>query len=101
MDPLELRLKNAIRPGNLTPTGVECTESIIGNLPECLNRVRALSGWEGGKAVRIKDDTVRAKGVACLWKTPNPPVDAVSGALITFNPDGSVNLNTCAVEMGS
>lgn len=101
MDPLELRLKNAIRPGNLTPTGVECTESIIGNLPECLNRVRALSGWEGGKAVRIKDDTVRAKGVACLWKTPNPPVDAVSGALITFNPDGSVNLNTGAVEMGS
>ncbi|MGI5935567.1 MAG: xanthine dehydrogenase family protein molybdopterin-binding subunit [Oscillospiraceae bacterium] len=101
MDPLEMRLKNAIRPGSLTPTGVEYTESLIGNLAECLNRVRALSEWEGGKAVKIKEHTVRAKGVACLWKTPNPPADAVSGALITFNPDGSVNLNTGAVEMGS
>jgi CO/xanthine dehydrogenase Mo-binding subunit len=44
---------------------------------------------------------VRAKGIACLWKTENPPTDAISGALITFNPDGSVNLHTGVVEMGS
>jgi len=101
IDPLEMRLKNAIRPGSLTPTRVMCTGSLTGNLTECLKKVKALSKWEGGKAVKIKEDTVRAKGVACLWKTPNPPTDAASGALITFNPDGSVNLNTGAVEMGS
>ncbi len=101
MDPMELRIKNAIRPGNLTPTQVECTDSLTGNLTECLNKVKSLSNWEKGKAVQVKQDTVRAKGVACLWKTENPPTDAISGALITFNSDGSVNLNTGVVEMGS
>jgi CO/xanthine dehydrogenase Mo-binding subunit len=49
----------------------------------------------------IKQDTARAKGVSCFWKTENPPTDAVSGALVTFNPDGSLNLNTGVVEIGS
>ena len=44
---------------------------------------------------------MRARGVACFWKTENPPTDAISGALITFNPDGSVNLNTGVVEIGA
>jgi CO/xanthine dehydrogenase Mo-binding subunit len=101
MDPLEFRLKNAIRPGNETPTKVTCTASLIGDLPECLERLKILSHWDGGAAVAIKKDTVRVKGVSCLWKTENPPTDAISGALITFNPDGSVNLHTGVVEMGS
>lgn len=101
LDPLELRIKNAIHPGSLTPTQVVCTDSLTGNLVHCLHQVKPLSEWDGGKAAPIKRDTVRAKGVACLWKTENPPTDAVSGALITFNPDGSVNLNTGIVEMGS
>lgn len=101
LDPLELRLKNAIRPNNLTPTQVICTDSLVGNLSECLKQLKLLSEWDGGKAVPIKQNTVRTKGVACLWKTENPPTDAISGALITFNPDGSVNLNTGVVEMGS
>ncbi len=101
MDPLELRMKNAIRNGNLTPTQVTCTDSVAGNLTACLNEVKQLSKWEGGKTVTVKKGVVRAKGAACLWKTANPPTDAISGALITFNPDGSVNLNTGVVEMGS
>lgn len=101
LDPLELRIKNAIRPGDLTPTQVVCTESLMGNLTECLNKVKPLSEWDGGKSTAIKQNTVRTKGVACFWKTENPPTDAISGAMITFNPDGSVNLNTGVVEMGS
>lgn len=101
VDTLELRLRNAIHPGSLTPTQVVCTESLTGDLTACLNRIKPLAEWDGGKALSIKKDTVRAKGVACFWKTENPPTDAVSGALITFNPDGSVNLNTGVVEMGS
>lgn len=101
LDPLELRIKNAICPGNLTPTQVLCTDSLIGNLSDCLTKVKSLSEWDGGKAAGIKQDTARAKGVACFWKAANPPTDAISGVLITFNPDGSVNLNTGVVEMGS
>ncbi len=101
LDPLELRIRNAIQPGSLTPSRVVCTDSLMGNLPQCLNQVKQLSRWDGGTAVQIKNDTVNAKGVACFWKTENPPTNAISGALITFNPDGSVNLNTGVVEMGS
>jgi len=101
LDPLELRIRNAIKPGNLTPTQVVCTSSLIGNLNECLHKLKPLSGWDDGKPIVVKNNTVRAKGVACFWKTENPPTDAVSGALITFNSDGSMNLNTGVVEMGS
>jgi CO/xanthine dehydrogenase Mo-binding subunit len=101
LDPLEFRIQNAIHPGSLTPTQVVATDSLVGNLSQCLQQAKELSQWDGGQAIVIKKDTVRAKGVACLWKTENPPTDAISGALITFNPDGSVNLHTGVVEMGS
>lgn len=100
-DPLEVRLLNAIRPGDLTPTQVCCTTSLMGDLPECLTQLKTLGEWEGAKPVRIKEDTVRAQGVSCFWKTENPPTDAVSGALITCNEDGSLNLHTGVVEMGA
>lgn len=101
IDPLEFRYINAIRPGNKTPTQVECTPGIIGDLPQCIEKLKRLSGWQGGSPQQIKPDTVRVMGAACLWKTENPPTDAISGALITFNPDGSLNLNTGVVEMGA
>ena len=101
LDPLEFRLKNTIHPGSTTPSQVECTASLIGDLTQCLNNIKELSGWDGGNAVPIKDNTVRAKGIACFWKTENPPTDSISGAFVTFNPDGSVNLHTGVVEMGS
>lgn len=101
LDPLEFRIRNAIGPGSLTPSQVECTSSLMGDMAQCLHDIRQLSEWDGGNAILIKKDTVRAKGVACFWKTENPPTNAISGALITFNSDGSVNLNTGVVEMGS
>ncbi len=100
-DPLEFRMKNAIRPGSLTPSQIEYTPSLIGDLSQCLQKVRHLSEWDGGNSVVIKPDTVRAKGIACFWKTENPPTDSISGALVTFNSDGSLNLHTGVVEMGS
>lgn len=100
LDPLHFRLKNAIRPGNLTPTRVECTSSLIGDLPQCLTQLKSLSGWHPNP-VPVKENTVRAMGVACLWKTENPPTDAISGALATFNSDGSINLLTGVTEIGA
>jgi len=101
MDPLELRFKNAIRSGDLTPTQVLCTPGIAGDLRQCIDKARSLSNWNGGKAEPIGQNKVRAMGASCLWKTENPPTDAVSGALVTFNPDGSLNLNTGVAEIGS
>ncbi|HWQ57570.1 MAG TPA: molybdopterin cofactor-binding domain-containing protein, partial [Clostridia bacterium] len=101
LDPLEFRLKNAIRPGDLTPEQVAVTSGLTGNLSLCLDRIKSLSGWDGGAPLSVKADTVRAKGVSCFWKTENPPTNAISGAFVTFNSDGSVNLLTGVVEMGS
>lgn len=101
IDPLVFRMRNAIRLGSFTPSQIEYTPSLIGDLSQCLQKVGQLAKWDGGNAIVIKQNTVRAKGVACFWKTENPPTDSISGALVTFNSDGSLNLHTGVVEMGS
>ncbi|MEL7623120.1 MAG: xanthine dehydrogenase family protein molybdopterin-binding subunit [Clostridiales bacterium] len=101
MDPLKLRMVNAITAGQYTPTQVLGTFSNLGNLPACISRLQEMTDWQEGPPVQITADTVRAKGMACFWKAATPPTNAPSGALITFNPDGSLNLNTGVVEMGS
>lgn len=40
VDPLEFRIRNAIRPGSLTPSQVVCTTSLTGDLTQCLNSVK-------------------------------------------------------------
>mgnify|MGYP000845309417 FL=1 len=101
MDQIELRLKNAIRPGNTSPTQTKLTESNIGNLSECLGKLKEVINWDKEKQrVDLGKNKIRAKGVACFWKTSSTPPDAASGALITFSPDGYANLSIGAVELG-
>ena len=101
MDPWEIRFRNAIQPGHLSPTQAECTASNVGDLRKCLHKLKVLACWEEGTYIRVDERTVRAKGVACLWKAANPPTNAISSAMLAFNADGSVNLNTGVIEMGS
>jgi CO/xanthine dehydrogenase Mo-binding subunit len=100
MDPLELRLKNAIKPGNFSPTQVKLTSSNLGNLTQCLEKMKGLINWQEGMRLEIGGNKVRAKGISCLWKTSNSPTDAISGVFISFNTDGSINLNCGASEIG-
>lgn len=100
IDPLELRIKNSIKPGEYTPTQVKTTESNIGNLSKCLTKIRELSNWDKGQAIETEDGMIRAKGIGCLWKTSDSPANAVSGVLLTMNTDGSINMNSGAVEIG-
>lgn len=101
LDPWVLRYQNAIKPGDISPTRVMCTPGNLGDLRACLDQIKALSDWEEGNCLRVDDRVVRAKGIACLWKAASPPTDAISGALLTFNADGSVNLNVGVIEMGN
>ncbi len=101
LDPLELRLRNAIGDGDRTPSQVPVTMDLVGDLPQCLEKLKTLAEWKGSRPLAVKNHTVRATGVACFWKTENPPTDAISGAVVTANSDGSFNLNTGVVEMGS
>lgn len=101
IDPWELRMRNAIRPGDVAPTRDVLTRSNLGDIQTCLLRLKELSGWDDWKIRRTGDHTVRAKGIAILWKNSSLDPDAGSGAVLLFNPDGSVNLSTGVVEIGT
>lgn len=100
MDPFQIRRKNAVKPGDTTPTQVELTESNLGNLHACIDKVESLINWQQGQVVKSGDNKLRAKGMACFWKTSSSPTDAVASAVVTFNSDGSANLQVGAVEIG-
>jgi len=101
MDPLALRRRNAIAPGHTTPTQVLLNTSNVGNLPRCLERLQELMNWEEGALIRLSDRKVRAKGISCIWKTSTIEPDASSGAVLLANPDGSINLVSGVVEIGT
>lgn len=100
MDQLELRILNAITPGKTSPTQSELTLANIGDLRGCLVRLKELIKWDEGQRIKIGNNKVKAKGVACFWKTSSTPPDAMSSAVITFTPGGYVNLNIGVVELG-
>ncbi|WP_199619201.1 xanthine dehydrogenase family protein molybdopterin-binding subunit [Paenibacillus alkalitolerans] len=101
MDPLELRMKNAIVSGQTTPTQDALHGSSVGNLPECITKLKALMNWDEGRYIPINDRKVRAKGISCIWKTSTIDSNASSGVILTFNPDGSLNLMSGLVEIGA
>ncbi|SHI09600.1 xanthine dehydrogenase, molybdenum binding subunit apoprotein [Sporobacter termitidis DSM 10068] len=98
-DPAKLREKNALKPGQTSPGQVKLTESSLGNLPACIEKVKYLIGWSNGIRT-VSGGKIIAKGLCCFWKTSTSPPDAVSGALVSFNEDGTVNLNVGCVEIG-
>lgn len=100
IDQMEIRLKNATVPGNSTPTQEKLNASNSGNLIECINRMKTLINWDEGRVVKSGSSLIRAKGLACFWKTSSSPVNAISGAILTMNKDGTINLNCGVVELG-
>ncbi|MED1201596.1 xanthine dehydrogenase family protein molybdopterin-binding subunit [Heyndrickxia acidicola] len=101
MDPLELRYRNAILPGHTSPTQVVFNQSNLGNLRECINKLKALIQWDEGQIVKVDERKVRVKGVSCSWKTSTIETDASSGVILTFNSDGSINLMSGVIEIGT
>jgi CO/xanthine dehydrogenase Mo-binding subunit len=101
MDPWELRMRNIAKPGDTAPTKDVLTQSSLGDLNACMHRLRLLSGWDDWQVRQIDAAKVRAKGISCFWKNSSMDPNASSGAIIIFNPDGSVNLETGVVELGT
>jgi len=100
MNPLELRRINAIQSGDTTPTQVRLTPSILGYLPGCIEKIQKLINWEEGNRIDMGNNRIKAKGIACFWKTSSSPTDAFAAAIVSFNSDGSANLQVGAVEIG-
>jgi len=100
MDPLALRLKNAIRRGDTTPTGAELGEG-TGDLAGCAEKAARGLNWDRGLRQVAPDGRITARALSFFWKAPAIPPNTDAGAVITFNEDGSVNVNTGIVDIGT
>ncbi|VEF48078.1 xanthine dehydrogenase, molybdopterin-binding subunit [Bacillus freudenreichii] len=99
IDPVELRLLNSIKPGDTSPTQTLLTANNIGDPDKCMNRAKELINWEEGQRLEA-GGKIKAKGISLFWKTSTTATNAQAGALLTFEADGSVNLNCAAIELG-
>lgn len=99
IDPVDLRILNAIRRGDTSPTG-SVMDPNTGDLPECLRRAAEMIGWAEGPRLDIGENRIRAKGISSFWKAPAMPTNAGAGVILTFNGDGSINLSSGILEIG-
>jgi xanthine dehydrogenase molybdenum-binding subunit len=102
IDPVELRLKNAVGEGDLSPSG----HRLHGNgLEACLRRGAAESNWEASRQDRSrkKGRIRRGLGVGTEMHSSGayPDIKEVSNAVLKMNEDGTVNLLTGVADLGT
>jgi len=90
IDPLQLRLKNILREGDLNAIG-DRVQSI--GLEECLVKVAAEIDWAKTKPKNV------GRGLAVIAKSPTTH-SSISGAHVLFNEDGSAQVMVGASELG-
>jgi len=98
IDAVEIRLRNALRPGSITATGEKLRED-AGRVDQCIRTVAEKLGW-GEKQPPAADGKLYGMGIAALWKAPAMPPNAGSSAIIKFNEDGSASLAVGVTEIG-
>lgn len=92
IDPVEIRRKNLLRPGDRMPTGDE--EATSCGIRECLEK--ALDA--AGETVSKQDGWLRGRGISTIYKNTKTP--SGSATYISLNQDGTVNIITSSVEIG-
>lgn len=99
MDPLELRLKNANQPGDITSWGLEITSC---GLADCLKEAAKIAGWDYKK----KQASSRGIGMAAFIHTGGGSMGLSHGGgnfsevSLKVNSDGTVNVITGDSEIG-
>ena len=103
MEPMEFRLKNALKPGSTTLTG-EKIHANTGNITKCLKEAasaigyRALSNDERDREKRTGMKI--GKAVVGLHKAPAMPPFTATTVILKMNEDGSVTANLSLVDYG-
>jgi len=116
IDPIEFRLKNAIRAGEFQPFSTSWNEGrephpetihTVG-LEECVRRGRAAIGWDGkfGNQQWHEGSTHASPfrkgiGLAMVMQGTAIPYLDMGGASIKMNDDGSFNLLVGATDLGT
>lgn len=115
LDPIDFRLKNALRVGELQPFSTAWSEgrepspeTIETNaLEECVRQGRAALGWdqkygdENWQMVPGKPWLRKGVGVAMVMQGTAIPYLDMGGASIKMNDDGSFNLLVGATDLGT
>ena len=115
LDPLEFRLKNALRAGELHPFSTAWSEGRkprpetieTCGLEECVRRGKSAIGWEhkyGNESwhrIEKKPYLRRGIGVALVMQGTAIPYLDMGGASIKMNDDGSFNLLIGATDLGT
>ncbi len=98
IDPLELRRRNALRPGDVTVTGQTLGHSV--GLVACLDRVGAVRDrW--ARQLREPGTVPRGLGVGAMYYgIGNTGVSNPSSARVALDPDGAFTLFTGAADIG-
>jgi CO/xanthine dehydrogenase Mo-binding subunit len=94
LDPLEIRLKNAVKEGSLFHTGSRLHS--VG-VKECLEKAAEAIRW-GEPCEPPAPGKARGKGIACMIKSTLTP--STSSASVKVNEDGTVTLLSSTIEMG-
>ena len=98
LDPLEIRLKNVIRDGDISHTG---EKMVAVGMKECLEQVAKAANWEPGnkpKVIDLGDGRYRSLGLACSWK--GTMRHYATSATVRILEEGSVEVNCSNVDMG-
>ena len=94
MDPIELRLKNLLRPGDPWFLGGKVESN---GLEDCIRAARDHSGWDRRAELPAEPGKRRGFGVACAAHISGL---LGTGAIVRVLEDGSIVLNTGAVDIG-
>ena len=106
MDPAELKLKNAVREGDIAPSD----HPIVGHgLEDCIRRGMEEIGWKKRCAERkprtgAPASSPRAAGAwaaRCTARAPIPGIKEQGNAIVKLNEDGSATLLTGAAGLGT
>lgn len=115
MDPIEFRLKNALREGELQPFSTAWSEGRepspetiqTNGLEECVRQGRAAIGWDQKYARAAWHEVPGAAhlrkgiGIAMVMQGTAIPYLDMGGAFIKMNEDGSFNLMVGATDLGT
>ena len=97
LDPLEFRLKNVLKEGDINPVG-NVVHSV--GVEACLKQAAQAIGWEERKHVPRMTPEGRYRGFGIACSTKNTKTPSGSGAVIYFNQDGRITIAIASVEVG-
>ncbi|MDP8235500.1 MAG: xanthine dehydrogenase family protein molybdopterin-binding subunit [Candidatus Erginobacter occultus] len=104
LEPLEFRMNNILRDGEITATGQKLDHTV--SVGQALQAATSAAGWEE-KRRRFSEENrtrllKRGIGLACSYRGVALGAEGVdaTGAIVRIQSDGSIDLTTGLVEMG-